>query len=106
MIYQISRDYCEEIVNDCIFPVLTLCSVCKHTIRLSYERKELDLHPDLDFRLLHLQSKGGRPKKVQTWSGHLVLIMTMISIISIYLQCHLLGMQLGYLTCLVIQNLN
>ena len=58
MIYQNSCDNCEEIGCDCSCPALTLCSECEYTIRLSYERQELCLHIDLDFRLLGRQGKG------------------------------------------------
>ena len=62
-IYQISRENCEEIGCDYSFPTLILHSVRKHTVRLAYQRKELDLRPDLDFSLLGRQAKSGRHKK-------------------------------------------
>ena len=61
--YQITRDECEEIGYNCTCPVFTLYAICKHTVRLAHDRNELDLHPDLDFRVLGCQEKRGRPKK-------------------------------------------
>ena len=57
MMRMINRDEACEIGYEWSCPMLTLHSTCKYTIRLSHDRNELDLHPDLDFRSLGRQAK-------------------------------------------------
>ena len=47
-------------------------SICKHTVRLAYDRNELDLHPDLDFRAFGRQAKRGMCKKI---GAHMIGIL-------------------------------
>ena len=46
MMHLINRDEGFETGHDWSCPAFTLCSICKHTIRLTHYRNELDLHPD------------------------------------------------------------
>ena len=66
MTYLIKRDEGFEIGYQCTCPVFTLYSICKHTIRLAFNRNELDLHPDLDYKSLGRQTKREISKKVQS----------------------------------------
>ena len=63
MTYLIKRDEGFEIGYQCTCPVFTLYSICKHTIRLAFNRNGLDLHLDLDCRSLGRKAKRGIQKR-------------------------------------------